>query len=128
MTQTYKVKDEYGNTIEATHENTLVRLILILKDGTKRFIGEIDKQAKILKLYRTREKHLMRVNNSYGINYFLIETGQLFEKVEITDDFTSWTISKDYLIDNCIIMNFKKQGFEVQKFITIEALDLYKNN
>ena len=128
MTKTYTIKDENGNTIEAKHENTLITLTLILNDEHKRFIGEIDKEAKILKIYRNRDKHLMRVNKSYGINYFLIDMGQLYNKIQLTDDFTSWIISKEYLIENCITMNFKKQGFELQKFITLEKLDLYKNN
>ena len=106
----------------------LITLTLFLIDGSKRIIGQINKKSRVLKLIRNREKHLMRVNNSYGINYFLIENGKLFNWIEITDDYASWTISKEYLIENSITMNFKKQGFEVQKFISIEMLDSYKNN
>ena len=126
MIKTYNIKDESGNVLIAEHDNWLITLTLLFTDGHKRIIGRIDKENKILKLTRVREKHLMRVNNSYGINYFLIENGKLFNTIQLQDDFKTWTISKEYLIENCITMNFKKQGFELQKFITLEKLDSYK--
>jgi hypothetical protein len=67
----------------------------------------------------------MRVNNSYGINYYLIENGKSFDKVQIVDEQNSWLVTKDYLIEHCTTMNFKSQGFELQKFISLDKLNSY---
>jgi hypothetical protein len=98
---------------------------LLLADGKKRLIGQIDKSTRTLRLIRSRSKHLMRVNNSYGINYYLIENGQTFDKVEIVDEQNSWLVTKDYLIEHCTTMNFKTQGFELQKFISLDKLNSF---
>jgi beta-glucosidase/6-phospho-beta-glucosidase/beta-galactosidase len=98
---------------------------LLLADGKKRAIGQIDKATRTLRLIRSRSKHLMRVNNSYGINYYLIENGVTFDKVEIVDEKSRWLIPKDYLIEHCTTMNFKAQGFELQKFISLDKLNTF---
>lgn len=125
MTKTHTLEDSSGNRLIATHKDTVINLSLLLTDGKKRAIGQIDKRTRTLRLIRSRSKHLMRVNNSYGINYYLIENGKTFDKVNIVDKRNSWLVSKEYLIDNCTTMNFKKQGFELQKFISLDKLNSY---
>jgi hypothetical protein len=125
MNKTHTIIDSNGNKIIASHKDSIINLSLILVDGKKRAIGQIDKVKRTLRLVRSRGKHLMRANNSYGINYYLIENGNTFDLVEIVDEQNSWLVSKDYLIENCTTMNFKAQGFELQKFISLDKLNTF---
>ena len=125
MNKTHTIIDSKGNKIIASHNDSIINLSLLLVDGNKREIGQIDKDTKTLRLIRSRKKHLMRINNSYGINYYLIENGKAFDKVQIVDEQNSWLVSKDYLIEHCTTMNFKAQGFELQKFISLDKLNSY---
>jgi hypothetical protein len=125
MNKTHTIEDGSGNKLLATHNDSVINLFLLLADGKKRAIGQIDKATKTLRLVRSRSKHLMRVNNSYGINYYLIENGVTFDKVEIVDEKSRWLIPKDYLIEHCTTMNFKAQGFELQKFISLDKINTF---
>jgi hypothetical protein len=125
MNKTHTIEDSSGNKLIASHKDSIINLSLLLADGKKRAIGQIDKATRILRLIRSRSKHLMRVNNSYGINYYLIENGVTFDKVEIVDEKSRWLIPKDYLIEHCTTMNFKAQGFELQKFISLDKLNTF---
>jgi hypothetical protein len=125
MNKTHTIEDRSGNKLIASHKDSIINLSLLLTDGKKRAIGQIDKASRTLRLIRSRSKHLMRVNNSYGINYYLIENGKLFDKVQIVDEQNTWIVSKDYLIEHCTTMNFKTQGFELQKFISLDKLNSY---
>lgn len=128
MNKTHTIEDGSGNRLIATHNDSIINLSLLLADGKSRSIGQIDKATRTLRLIRSRSKHLMRVNNSYGINYYLIENGKAFDKVQIVDEQNSWLVSKDYLIENCTTMNFKTQGFELQKFISLDKLNSFVNS
>ena len=125
MNKTHTIEDGSGNRLIASHNDAVINLSLLLADGKKRAIGQIDKATRTLRLIRSRSKHLMRVNNSYGINYYLIENGKAFDKVQIVDEQNSWLVSKDYLIEHCTTMNFKTQGFELQKFISLDKLNSF---
>ena len=125
MNKTHTIEDGSGNRLIASHNDTVINLSLLLADGKKRAIGQIDKATRTLRLIRSRSKHLMRVNNSYGINYYLIENGKAFDKVQIVDEHNSWLVTKDYLIEHCTTMNFKAQGFELQKFISLDKLNTF---
>ena len=125
MNKTHTIEDLSGNKLIASHKDSIINLSLLLADGKKRAIGQIDKATRTLRLIRSRSKHLMRVNNSYGINYYLIENGLTFDKVEIVDEQSRWLIPKDYLIEHCTTMNFKEQGFEIQKFISLDKLNSF---
>jgi hypothetical protein len=125
MNKTHTIEDSSGNKLIASHNDSIINLSLLLADGKSRSIGQIDKEARVLRLIRSRAKHLMRVNNSYGINYYLIENGQTFDKVQIVDEQNTWVVTKKYLIENCTTMNFKAQGFELQKFISLEKLNTF---
>jgi hypothetical protein len=125
MNKTHTIEDGSGNRLIATHNDSIINLSLLLIDGKKRAIGQIDKGTRTLRLIRSRSKHLMRVNNSYGINYYLIENGKAFDKVQIVDEQNSWLVTKEYLIENCTTMNFKAQGFELQKLISLDKLNSF---
>lgn len=125
MNKTHTIQDKSGNKLIASHKDSIINLSLLLTDGKKRSIGQIDKASRTLRLIRSRSKHLMRVNNSYGINYYLLENGVTFDKVEIVDEQKTWIVSKDYLIEHCTTMNFKTQGFELQKFISLDKLNSF---
>jgi hypothetical protein len=125
MNKTHTIEDGSGNRLIATHNDSIINLSLLLIDGKKRAIGQIDKGTRTHRLIRSRSKHLMRVNNSYGINYYLIENGKAFDKVQIVDEQNSWLVTKEYLIENCTTMNFKAQGFELQKLISLDKLNSF---
>ena len=128
MNKTHTIEDGSGNRLIASHNDSIINLSLLLADGKSKSIGQIDKASRTLRLIRSRSKHLMRVNNSYGINYYLIENGKTFDKVQIVDEQNSWLVSKDYLIEHCTTMNFKTKGFELQKFISLDKLNSFVNS
>ena len=125
MNKTHTIEDSSGNRLIARHNDAVINLSILLADGKSRSIGQIDKATRTLRLIRSRSKHLMRVNNSYGINYYLIENGQTFDYVEIVDEQNTWLVTKEYLIEHCTTMNFKSQGFELQKFISLDKLNSF---
>lgn len=128
MNKTHTIEDGSGNRLIATHNDAIINLSLLLADGKSRAIGQIDKGTRTLRLVRSRSKHLMRINNSYGINYYLIENGKLFDQVEIVDEQNTWVVPKEYIIKHCTTLNFKAQGFELQKFISLDKLNSFVNS
>ena len=104
--------------------NKLGSIILGLPDGSRRAIGRLTEtirdNKRILSYFchRKEKVHLMRVNNSYGINEFIINTFKPDEIVfHIEDTGRIFAITANEFTAHSTYMHFKRQGFELQKFI-----------
>ena len=110
--------DDQGNMLICKHNGVRVIVTLKLKQEQKhRRIGVINIERKTIEVRRNKDKHLMRVNNSYGFNHKLLEDAKLFDKVRLIDEVDEWLIPKDWILKNGSFLHFKNVGFERQIFV-----------
>lgn len=104
--------DKFGNT-RYLNENR--HIILILK-GSKvtRDIGELTESGKYYKV--VKPENIMRVDGTVGFDYEVIDKFRPKE-IQIKIGRKLLTISYTNLIKKSLVRFFKKQGFEVQRFI-----------
>lgn len=116
------VKEEpvYGNRKIYVHLNV---------EQYPRFIGEIDRQNRILIVRRQRNKHLHRDMNSYGFNYTVIHDTKQFSQVMLEEtngeEFTRYLIPVKDIISHSVVKFFKQEGLEVQYFMRLEIIQRY---
>lgn len=113
------VKDNCGNEIIVEGDKVSLRLN---SENKKRELGVINTIEKSIYVKRNRRKHVMRKNNSYGFNYFLLKNATKFDTVILTDDVGSWEIPISYIMENGTFLNFKQVGFELQIFLSLNLL------
>lgn len=121
--------DEQGHNRIIMHhsEKTVVLYIKLQSEGGRsRKVGVITKSTKTLKITRKRDKHLFRKLNAYGFNEYVLANGKSFDKIWLKDDFNEWKIPVDFILKEGEYLNFKAQGFELQKFISLEKIEQFK--
>ena len=120
MENTLKIiPDEFGNSIIVSGNI----ISLKLKSETKsREIGVMNLKEKYLAVKRVREKHLLRKNNSYGFNYYILLNAKKFDKIMLSDNFGRWLIPIKLILEKGSFLRFKKQGFELQMFMPIDII------
>tara|TARA_R110000787_G_scaffold44415_9_gene109037 strand:+ start:3657 stop:4070 length:414 start_codon:yes stop_codon:yes gene_type:complete len=125
---TKHLKDNQENNLIIMRKGKFISLFLKLKSETsKRKIGKINVDTKVLHIERNRKRHLFRKLNAYGICFQIIEDGKLFDKVRIKDDFSEWLVPKSWILENKIILNFQgKGGFELQVFLPLDKIEEFK--
>jgi hypothetical protein len=100
---------------------------MTLPTGTKRHIGQLMKGEEgniIYVCFRKKQFHLMRVNNSYGVNEFIMK--QFAPDIilfQVEDTGERLKITKKDFDAHSEYMHFKQQGFELQKFIGLTHLE-----
>ena len=105
-------------------------VILTLPTGVKRQIGQLikrvdeDENEKLAYIcYRKQSVHMMRVNNSYGINEFITNTFKPDEIIiNVEDTGERFFISAEAFNAKATYMHFRNQGFELQRFVEIRFL------
>lgn len=75
---------------------------------------------------RTRSKHLFKKLNAYGFCYRIINEATKFDHVKISDDYGTYLIPRQVMLDEGEFLHFKKQGFELQIFVNLFTLNRYK--
>jgi hypothetical protein len=121
------ISDDYGNLVIA--RNNGKRIILSLKlveEDRHRRIGVVNLAQKTLSIRRSRDKHLFRKNESWGINYKLLSDSKLFDTVKISDELQDWSIPVSYILENGSFLHFKGLGFERQIFVELEKIHQFK--
>ncbi len=104
-------------------------VIMTLPTGVKRQIGQLTKidadgvDRLIYTCYRKKAIHLMRVNNSYGVNEYIINQFKPDEIVFIVEDTGEklWIDAASFA-QNSAYLHFKNSGFELQRFIGLNHL------
>lgn len=123
--------DKAGNAVEIQYEpqHGNVRILLRLKsEKYPRRIGEVDVKNKTLTVERDKKIHFMKACQGYGFNYSVINdlNGFLFNKIIIHERDNGknnfYQFSVDEFNEKCvkIVMQFKEQGFEIQRFVKEE--------
>jgi hypothetical protein len=120
------VKDENGNII--CTKNNGKRIIVYLK--VPKFlkikkIGTINIAKKTLTIKRTREKHLFRKYNAYGLNVYLLRNAKTFDKIKIIDNYNTFYFSLAWANENVKYLTFSKAGYELQGFISLQQLEQF---
>lgn len=120
---TNRTTDKQGNKIEAVHLNHNVELFLKLQaESRRRNLGTIRKLSRELHINRKRGKHLYRKLEAYGFNYFVLSNAKLFDTIVLEDEWRKWKIGRQWVLDNGKFLNHKKEGFELQIFISLDQL------
>jgi len=101
-------------------------VIYVQIDNEWRNIGVI--RNKVLNVYRTRSKHLMRNFNAYGFNKDVIDSTNLFDFVALQetnmDEKNIYFIPReDILLEGRL---YKAEGFDNQYFMSLDQLEQYK--
>lgn len=113
--------DTQGNSI--TNLNGWVMLKLAAEKHSRK-VGYLAND--ILRVERTRHKHLHRLSNSYGFNYEIISKAKRFTKVLLCDEFGQYMIPNEYILEHGGFLHFKTQGFEKQIFLKLEEINKFK--
>jgi hypothetical protein len=121
--------DERGNFFRVESDQLMmvrsIALQLALEKKT-RHIGTLYVKDRVLKIKRTRSRHLFLKNNSYGFNEHIIRTAILFDRVILNDEFGVFDIPREVILSKGTYLDFKQIGFEKQIFLSLEIIQQYK--
>jgi hypothetical protein len=123
-----RMKDEFGNELisEQTNDNILLYLALKEENYRNRKLGVISKDKRIFEVKREREKHLFKKLDAYGFNYHVLKNAQAFDRVLLRDEYSTWLIPREFILEDGKIMNFKNNGgFELQIFVSLENINQF---
>lgn len=122
------ITDPKGNHIIVVPVHPFLHNIFLKlhSEQKRRLIGQLDKRFGELIVRRQRGRHLYRKNNSYGFNYYILSTARTFSTVMLHDDYNRWRVPVADILANKDFKYHKEQGFEVQVFMSLEALEPYK--
>ena len=124
-----KIYDDSENCMIIQHDDhfnsRIIRIQTRFSEHTKR-IGVINLHEKWLFVKRVRSEHLHKKSNSYGLNHHILANATKFDHVKITDDFGTYLIPLQTVLDEGKFLHFKKQGFERQLFLDLDLIRKYK--
>lgn len=121
--------DENGNELrcykmlKARHMMELY--LFVFREGKGRKLGIVNRINRTISIKRSRAKHLMQKNSSYGFNYMMLHDAKSFDHVILIDDFTTYKIPREFLLEHGVFLFFKEKGFERQIFVTLEKLEQF---
>lgn len=124
---TNSLTDGHGNTLWAVNNSKTVVLSLeLFAEKKKRRVGIIDIKRRMLSVVRKRQEHTLHKIGAYGFNYKLLKEAKLFDTVLVIDEQGKYQLTREEIINNGQIMNFVKQGFELQIFYKLSELINFK--
>lgn len=103
---------------------------ICIQEGDKwRTVGELEgTETIILKVFRDRSKHLMKVWNAYGFAKDVIDRNDWFEYLYLTEKNGSEE-SKYFIPRADIVLEgrlYQTEGFERQYFLPLTIIERYK--
>lgn len=112
------------------HWDDIVEIKFAMATETKeRLIGVVDKQARVMHVKRSRNRHLYQKTMSYGFNYYILKNAKLFDHVALKDEKDSWHIPVSFILEKGQFKHYKNNGnFELQKFVSLVELTPYECN
>lgn len=111
--------------------NTNADLYLQLKsEGRARQLGSLDLSTKIFWCKRSMRKHYHYATKSFGFNWTILQDDFLdIQKVRlVVDDEIHYEFPVSLIKDYGRFLNFKQQGFELQRFLSYDLIKNYKVN
>lgn len=126
--RSFFIDDTGVNKLMVKQNNKLIKLILKLGNFKPRHIGTVTKSTRTIQMVRDRTKnHLFREGNAYGFGYYVLKNQSIIDWVRLSDNENNyWKIPVKYIIENGRFMNFKQQGFELQKFVSLNELEQFR--
>lgn len=112
-----------GHRFEVEEKEGYLYITLRLK-GKKagRNIGRVRLADRVLEVSRKRDKHLMLKANAYGFNEYVMRTAQKFDVVELTDEYGTYSIPRQLILNMGKYLHFKEEGFEKQLFLSLNII------
>lgn len=108
------------------HQNANIHLKL-KSEKSPRLLGSYDFITRTFYCKRNEAKHLHRKSKSFGFNWTILS--DTFLSVEnvyiIVDDTDHYQIPLKLIQDYGSFLNFKSQGFELQRFMSFELIKRY---
>jgi hypothetical protein len=98
-------------------------VISIIINGKKKKIGTIDRDNRLLVTERTRSKHLMNANKSYGFNHQVMKNAKAFDRIKLTDEKGTYLIPREMILQRGTFLHFLSQGYEKQIFLTLKDIE-----
>jgi hypothetical protein len=130
MVNEFKIRSFYideQNTLLIKSNDKLIIVKLLLKNMKPRMIGTVTKSTRTIEMKRKRAKHLHYMSNSYGFNDYILREQTTFDWVRLSDDLgNNWKIPVSYILEKGKYLNFKGQGFELQRFVSLENLEQFR--
>ena len=130
------VRDNLGNSVILviyTNEDKVdvsASVYLKLKsEKDKRKLGYIDFTNDSFHCNRDSSKHFHYVSKSYGFNWFILSHSELsIKNIHLVIDKTEkYIIPIDIMNKYSRVLNFKQQGFELQRFLSMEMIRNFKD-
>lgn len=128
-------EDKQGNQLlvrgffDENKEWTFATVHLKLANMSKpRLLGYVDVQDAVLHVTRDSAKHYHYKTKGYGFNWELLN-GNLIHIKTISmriDDDNLYVFPKTLIKDYGTFLNFKQQGFELQRFIRFDLIKRYQ--
>lgn len=120
--------DERGNFYSVKVNELGVRIIHLhlMETPPPRLLGNILPKARVFVVYRNRQKHLFKKNNSYGFNEHILRTATMFDHVELIDDFGIYKIPRELILSSGTYLDFKSVGYEKQIFLSLDIIEKHK--
>lgn len=109
------------------YEYATIHLKLI-KEKKRRLIGYVDVNEATFHCVRDSSKHYHYKTKGFGFNWeFLNGQFVYINKISMRlDDDKLYVFPKKVIEDNGIFLNFKQQGFELQRFLPFEFIRKYE--
>jgi|LauGreDrversion4_2_1035121.scaffolds.fasta_scaffold429757_4 hypothetical protein len=133
-TKTFANEDNAGNKVymriffDEKDERQSANIHLKLKEErSPRMLGSFDFTTRTFYCKRSTAKHLHRKSKSFGFNWTILNDA--FLSVEnvyiILDDTDHYCFPISLIKDYGQFLNFKQQGFELQRFMSFELIKRY---
>lgn len=123
MNKQHIIEDEVGNKLIINGNRILMKFV---NERYAKLIGVINLENRFMFVRRTRSKHLFKKLNAYGFCYRIISEAKKFDFVKIADDYGTYLIPRQVMLDEGEFLHFKKQGFELQIFVNLHTINRYK--
>jgi hypothetical protein len=115
------------NYLIIKQNNKLTVLSLKLEAYTKtRLIGTVTKSTRTIEMKRKKEKHLFVKYNAYGFNDYILRNQTSIDWVRLNDETCHWKIPVNFILENGTYLHFQKNGFELQRFVSLEQLEQFR--
>lgn len=117
------VADKQGNKLKIMNSGNV--WLKLLAEPHERKLGFIDRERRQFVVHRKRAEHLHRKSNSYGFNHHMLSKAIAFDTVLLEDEYGRYAVPIAKILTHGA-MHFKEQGFELQIFVALEIIEIFK--
>lgn len=123
MAEEKYIFNDNGDFFKTSALGPILKIYLKLRhENTERILGFVNTKDRVLHIKRKKAKHLFKKNNSYGFNEYLINNGQTFDKILLSDEDGNYLFPKSLVSEKGSYLHFKQDGFERQLFLPVSFI------